>query len=66
MQLRYFVPFKAQEGVDAQLALKEKLINIEGVAIDTSVNANKWQVPEEDLDFLSQSLVGRSAPRGSC
>ena len=58
MQLRYFVPFKAQEGVDAQLALKEKLINIEGVAIDTSVNANKWQVPEEDLDFLAQSLLG--------
>jgi len=33
MQLRYFVPFKSQEGTDAQFALKEKLINIEGVAI---------------------------------
>ena len=52
------MPFKAQEGVDAQLALKEKLINIEGVAIDTSVNANKWQVPAEDLDFLVESLAG--------
>ncbi len=58
MQLRYFVPFKAQEGVNAQFALKEKLINIEGVAIDTSVNSNKWQVPQEDLDVLSESLVG--------
>jgi hypothetical protein len=58
MQLRYFVPFKAQEGVDAQLALKEKLINIEGVAIDTSVNANRWQIPQEDLDALSESLAG--------
>ena len=58
MQLRYFVPFKAQEGVSAEYALKEKLINIEGVAIDTSVNANKWQVPEEDLDFFVQSLMG--------
>jgi hypothetical protein len=58
MQLRYFVPFKAQEGVSAEYALKEKLINIEGVAIDTSVNANKWQVPEEDLDFFVQSLIG--------
>jgi hypothetical protein len=58
MQLRYFVPFKAQEGVSAEYALKEKLINIEGVAIDTSVNANKWQVPSEDLDFVVQSLVG--------
>ncbi len=57
MQLRYFVPFKAQEGVSAEFALKEKLLNIEGVAIDTSVNANKWQVPEEDLDFFVQNLA---------
>jgi hypothetical protein len=58
MQLRYYVPFKAQEGVSAELILKEKLINIEGIAIDTSVNANKWQIPEEDLDFFVQSLMG--------
>lgn len=58
MQLRYFVPFKAQEGVSAEYALKEKLVNIEGVAIDTSVNANKWQIPDEDLDFFVQSLQG--------
>jgi len=38
MQLRYFVPFKAQQGVGAQYALKEKLLNIEGVAVDSSVN----------------------------
>jgi hypothetical protein len=56
MQLKYYVPFKAQT-VDAQLALKERLINIEGVAIDTSVNSNKWQVPEEDLDFFVSSLI---------
>jgi hypothetical protein len=58
MQLRYYVPFKAQEGVSAEFALKERLVNIEGVAIDTSVNANKWQVPDEDLDFFAQSLLG--------
>ena len=58
MQLRFYVPFKAQEGVSAEYALKEKLINIDGVATDTSVNANKWQVPEEDLDFFVQSLQG--------
>jgi hypothetical protein len=46
------------EGVDAQLALKEKLLNIEGIAIDTSINANKWQVPNEDLDFIANSLAG--------
>jgi hypothetical protein len=57
MQLRYFVPFKAQEGVSAEYALKEKLINIEGVAIDTSVNANKWQIPAEDLDFFVETLM---------
>jgi len=58
VQLHYFVPFKAQEGVSAELALKEKLVNIEGVAIDTSVNANKWQIPAEDLDFVAESLTG--------
>jgi hypothetical protein len=58
MELRYFVPFKAQDGVSGELALKEKLLNIEGVAVDTSVNANKWQVPPEDLDFVVQSLLG--------
>jgi hypothetical protein len=57
MQLRYFVPFKAQEGVSAEYALKEKLLNIEGIAIDTSVNANKWQVPSEDLDFFVSTLI---------
>jgi hypothetical protein len=56
VQLRYYVPFRAQEGIGAEFALKEKLVNIEGVAIDTSVNANKWQVPEEDLDFFVGSL----------
>jgi len=56
LEFKYFVPFKAQEGVSAEFALKEKLLNIEGVAIDTSVNENKWQVPEEDLDFFVESL----------
>jgi hypothetical protein len=58
MQLKYFVPFKAQAGIDAQFASREKLINIEGLAIDTSVNKNKWQVPEEDLDFFTETLKG--------
>jgi hypothetical protein len=58
LQLRYFVPFKAKEGINADLALKEKLLNIEGVAIDTSVNANKWSILNEDLDFVANSLAG--------
>jgi len=58
MQLRYYVPFKAQGGVSAEDALKTKLLNIEGVAVDASVNANKWQVPSEDLDFVVESLKG--------
>jgi hypothetical protein len=57
MELHYFVPFKAKTGEDAQFALREHLLNIEGIAIDTSVNANKWQVPSEDLDFLVQGLI---------
>ena len=58
MQLRYFVPFKAVEDVKADSALRGKLINIEGVAIDTSVNSNKWQIPSEDLDFVAAGLLG--------
>jgi hypothetical protein len=58
VQLKYYVSFKAQQGVDSQFALKEKMLNIEGVAVDTSVNLNKWQVPEEDLDAFVSSLIG--------
>jgi hypothetical protein len=60
MQLRYFVPFKVsakdQSAMDAALA--EKKLDIAGVAIDSSVNANKWQIPEEDLDFVAAGLPG--------
>jgi hypothetical protein len=58
LQLTYFVPFKAADNVNAQMAIIEKLLPIEGVAIDTSVNANKWQVPPEDLDFFVTTLQG--------
>ena len=56
--MTYFVPFKAADNVDAQMAIKERLLPIEGTAIDTSVNANKWQVPPEDLDFFVTTLQG--------
>lgn len=56
MQLKYYVPFSAVKGVEAERALKECLLPIEGIAIDESVNANKWQVTEEDLDYLAESL----------
>lgn len=59
MQLKFYIPFKAQAGVDEGLAIREHLLNIEGTAIDTSVNKNKWQVPQEDLDFFVQSLQGK-------
>ena len=59
MQLRYYVPFKAvEQGEKAQFAIKEGLINIEGVAIDTTVNKNKWQVPKEDLEYIVETLKG--------
>ena len=61
MQLKYYVPFKAADNVDAQLAIKGNLLPIEGVAIDTSVNSNKWQVPPEDLDFFVSTLQGSRA-----
>jgi len=61
MQLRYYVPFKAVQPSTtekAQYPIKEQLIVIEGVAIDTSVNKNKWQVPLEDLDYIVETLKG--------
>jgi len=63
VELKYYVRFKAtgpngQQALDAQFALRERLLNIEGTAIDTTVNANKWQVPSEDLAFLVQTLQG--------
>jgi hypothetical protein len=33
-----------------------KKLNIEGVAIDSSVNSNKWQIPDEDLDYVTKGL----------
>lgn len=57
MKLNYLIPFTAETTADG-LALKEKLINIAGVAIDSSVNSNKWCVPDEDLDFFAESLKG--------
>ncbi len=29
---------------------------IEGQAIDSSVNKNRWQVPDEDLDYFASIL----------
>lgn len=58
MKLQYYIPFKAADNVDAQLAIKEKLLPIEGVAIDSSVNSNKWQVESGDLDFFVSTLQG--------
>lgn len=58
MMFKYFAPFKAEETADLNLALREGILPIEGEAIDTSVNKNKWQVPEEDLEFLTSSLTG--------
>jgi hypothetical protein len=58
LELKFYSQFKASAGQDLQSALQNKIINIEGIAIDTTVNANKWQVPEEDLPFLINSLKG--------
>jgi hypothetical protein len=57
LELKYYVPFRAL-GEDRGLAVRESLLNIEGEAIDTSVNTNKWQVPREDLDYFITSLQG--------
>lgn len=53
LSISYHVPFHANENT-----AKNGLININGEAIDDSVNQNHWQVPAEDLDFLVESLKG--------
>jgi hypothetical protein len=35
-----------------------KRIILRGVAIDTSVNRNNWQVPEDELEGIAERLVG--------
>jgi hypothetical protein len=44
--------------VEVQASLDDirKTAIIEGQAIDTSVNKNRWQVPSEDLDFFCETL----------
>lgn len=58
MKLQYYMPFHASADQDLASALQNKLLHIEGEAIDSSVNANRWQVPEEDLDYLLLTLRG--------
>lgn len=65
VQLRYFVPFKAVESVKAVDALKDKLLPIEGTAID---KYQRQQVAgaERRPRFCGFHLEGRSAPCNSC
>lgn len=35
------------------------VVEIEGIALDTSVNRNRWFIAEEDLDSFAASMVGR-------
>ena len=44
--------------VDVKASLDEirKTGIIEGQAIDSSVNKNRWQVPSEDLDFFVETV----------
>ena len=44
--------------VDVKASLDDlrKTAIIEGQAIDSSVNKNRWQVPDEDLDYFASTL----------
>jgi hypothetical protein len=55
LTLKYMMNFNADR-TNPNFALQEGLLNIEGEAIDTSVNTNKWQVPQQDLDFFVSTL----------
>lgn len=59
MQYSYIASVRVAKGQNNDMALQEGLLGIEGVAVDTSVNKNKWQVPKEDLDFFTSTLQGK-------
>src|SRR5271157_223614 len=61
MQFTYLAAFKvkAQKTQNNTLAIQEGLLNIEGIAMDASVNRNKWQIPKEDFDFFVETLQGK-------
>ena len=52
------MPLELNYDVDVKASLDDirKTAIIEGQAIDTSVNKNRWQVPSEDLDFFCETL----------
>ena len=52
------MPLELNYDVDVKASLDDirKTGIIEGQAIDTSVNKNRWQVPSEDLDFFCETL----------
>ncbi len=56
LAFKYFVPFKANAIEQKDDRISRMAIN--GTAIDDSVNANNWQVPEEDLKHVEQTLKG--------
>ena len=55
LSVGFQAPIKA---ADADLASSSGLLHIEGVAIDSSVNSNKWQILSQDLDFAAVTLTG--------
>ncbi len=46
IQLDYIVPAKFKRSADGKILL------IEGMALDDTVNENKWQVPEEEMPYF--------------
>ena len=52
------MPLELNYDVDVKASLDEirKTGIIEGQAMDTSVNKNRWQIPSEDLDFFVETV----------
>jgi hypothetical protein len=52
------LPLELNYDVDVKASLDEirKTGIIEGQAMDTSVNKNRWQIPSEDLDFFVETV----------
>ena len=52
------MPLELNYDVDVKASLDDirKTGIIEGQAMDTSVNKNRWQIPSEDLDFFVETV----------
>jgi hypothetical protein len=57
--VKYYIPFEAQlEEKVVKEGVKIPRLKIKGKVVDTSINANRWQVTEEGLNLIAEEIKG--------